>query len=253
VYTKFAHDGTQDAAVADLQAGGFPLAQIDLSDLYDIGAEFFRWEFATAVAGHHMQINPFDQPNVESAKKAARAVVAEFQRKGSLPAQQPSFVEGGIEVYADLDAATLAESLQILFSHAKLTGRPRSYVALQAFLTPDSETDRALAELRHTIRARHKLAVTVGYGPRFLHSTGQLHKGDAGFGLFIQFTGAPAADVEIPDNPGSPVSSMSFGVLKSAQALGDGQALLAEGRRFIRFHITGEVVEGIQQITRGIV
>ncbi|MEE9616238.1 MAG: transaldolase, partial [Anaerolineae bacterium] len=127
--------------------------------------------------------------------------------------------------------------------------RPGDYVALQAYVQPTAETGAALAALRVRLRDRTGLATTVGYGPRFLHSTGQLHKGDAGHGLFIQFTADAPRDAAIPDEAGLPESSISFGVLKMAQVLGDRQALLDAGRRVIRFHLGDDVVGGLKRLT----
>jgi hypothetical protein len=191
---------------------------------------------ATAVASHRVEINPFDQPNVEAAKVLARKMVAEYTEKGALPAGEA----------APLSEAALNEFLSQAKPGDPSTGSGRSYVAIQAYVQPTEETDAALQSLRTRLRDRLKLATTVGYGPRFLHSTGQLHKGDAGDGLFIQFTSDAAQDVPIPDEAGAPDSSMSFGVLKMAQALGDAQALLDAGRRVIRFDLGSDVVAGIK-------
>jgi hypothetical protein len=199
-------------------------------DRYGLGAQFFLWEIATAVAGHRLGINPFDQPNVEAAKVLARQMVDEYIKTGALPESES-------------DPPTAA-ALEELLSSAQ----PGAYIALQAFVQPTAETDAALLALRTRLRDRFKLATTVGYGPRFLHSTGQLHKGDAGHGLFVQFTADVAKDAPIPDEAGAPDSSISFGVLKTAQALGDRQALLDAGRQVIRFHLGTDVVGTLKQL-----
>jgi hypothetical protein len=215
------------------------VVRLNLHDPYDLGGQLFLWETVTAVASHRLGINPFDQPNVEAAKVLARRMVAEYTEKGTLP---------GIEL-----APLTAEALNGFLAQAQpgdpSTGSGRSYIALQAYLQPTAETDAALAALRIRLRDRFKLATTVGYGPRFLHSTGQLHKGDAGRGLFIQFTADDPRDAPIPDEPGRPDSSITFGVLKAAQALGDRQALLDAGRRVIRFHLETDVAGGLRRLS----
>ncbi len=235
VHLCLADDGqAADAALQVLEEAGHPLLRLDLRDRYDLGEQFFLWELATAVAGHCLGINPFDQPNVEAAKRRAREMVAAYVETGVLP---------------DDEAAPLTgEALDAFLAQA----RRGDYVALQAYVQPTAETDVALLALRTRLRDRLKLATTVGYGPRFLHSTGQLHKGDAGNGLFIQFTADPVRDAPIPDEAGSSHSSISFGLLEMAQALGDKQALRDAGRRVIRFHLGSDVVGGLDKLTRAL-
>ncbi len=233
---------THDAAIAVLEAAGHPVIRLNLHDRYDLGGQFFLWEMATTVAGHRLGINPFDQPNVEAAKVLARKMVAEYTEKGVLPHSES----------APLTAQALNEFLAKAQPGDPSTGSGRSYIALQAYLQPTAETDAALAALRLRLRDRYRLATTVGYGPRFLHSTGQLHKGDAGRGLFIQFTADDPRDVPIPDEAGSSDSTMTFGVLKAAQALGDRQALLDAGRRVISFHLGNDVVGGLKRLTESL-
>ena len=201
---------------------------------------------ATAVAGFRLGINPFDQPDVESAKKLTREMMAAYGESGVLPESAPSLEAEGIRVYSDIRATTVAEQLTRFLASADEQGS--RYVALQAYLQPTPETDRALQELRTRIQARWPAATTVGYGPRFLHSTGQLHKGDGGGGLFIQLTADMPEDRPIPDEPGSAASSVSFGVLKTAQAMGDRKALLERGRRVIRFHLGGDVLGALMKL-----
>ncbi len=231
VYLRLEGDDTHDAAIQALEDAGHPVVRLRLNDLYDLGGQFFLWEMATAVTGHRLGINPFDQPDVEAAKVLARRMVAEYQEKGVLP--------GG-------ESAPLADEVLNEFLAQAQAG---DYVALQAYVQPTAETDAALAALRVRLRDRTRLATTVGYGPRFLHSTGQLHKGDGGNGLFIQFTADDPRDAAIPDEAGLPESSISFGVLKMAQVLGDRQALLDAGRRVIRFHLGHDVVGGLKRLT----
>ena len=228
-----AAQGAHDAALAALAAVGHPVVTIRLHDLYDVGGQFFLWELATAVAGHLLGIQPFDQPNVESAKVLARQMVAAYHELGRLPEDTP----------APLSSTALRAFLA--------ASRPGDYIALQAYVPPTPATTAALNALRLALRDRLHLATTVGYGPRFLHSTGQLHKGDGNNGLFIQFTADVLQDAPIPDEAGAAASGMSFGVLIQAQALGDGQALRDAGRRVIRFHLGTDVVGGLERLFGG--
>lgn len=256
VYIRLEGDHTHDAAVAALEETGHPIVRINLHDLYDMGAQFFMWELATAVAGHILNIHPFDQPNVESAKVLSRQMMTAYIETGALPSQEAVLVDGEITVYGSIAASNNAGAALIEFLNQAAAG---DYVSLQAYLPVTQEIDDALKALRarlypslvtgQTDLLRPRLATTLGYGPRFLHSTGQLHKGDKGNGLFIQFTCDPKQDAAIPDEAGQPKSSITFGVLKMAQALGDGQALLNEGRRVIRFHLGKDVVDGINKLS----
>ena len=244
VYLRLEGDDTHDGAVKDLEEAGHPVIWLHLEGLYDLGGQFFLWEMATAVAGSRIGINPFDQPDVEAAKVVAREMVAAYQQKGSLPELAPHIQGNGIAVYGEVQASGPGEALKNFLDRAK----PGAYLALQAYVQPTGETDQALLNLRTRLRKRSRLATTVGYGPRFLHSTGQLHKGDAGKGLFIQFTSDTPEDAEIPDQAGASASSITFGVLKMAQALGDRQALLDNGRQVIRFHLGTDVVGGLRYL-----
>ena len=230
VHLRLEGDAAQDAFADALAGAGHPVVTLRLTDAYDIGSQFFLWEMATAVASYFMGINPFDQPNVEAAKIKAREIVGEYAAKGSLPAGD----------FAPLDATALNAFLE----HA----RPGDYVAIQAYIHTTPATDAALQALRQVIHLRTGLATTVGYGPRFLHSTGQLHKGDGGRGLFIQFVSDAVQDVGIPDEAGAVTSSMTFNVLKKAQALGDARALLTARRRVIAFEVGSEPAAVIQRL-----
>jgi hypothetical protein len=223
-------DDMYDTAVAQLEQADQPVVKFELRDLYDLGAQFFIWELATAVAGHLIGIQPFDQPNVESAKVLARKMVDSYQESGKLPQ-----LDSAEPTSAKLDAFV-----------AK--AQPGDYIAIHAYVPPTPKTDALLQELRTKLLKKTKCATTVGYGPRFLHSTGQLHKGDAGNGLFIQFTSEPETDVAIPDTAGEDASSITFGVLKIAQALGDAQALLDENRRLLRFELGQDVNSKLQAL-----
>ncbi|MDW7729818.1 MAG: glucose-6-phosphate isomerase [Bacillota bacterium] len=239
IYYNMAKDKINHPKVQALIESGHPVIEFTIKEFYDLGGEIYRWMLATAVAGWSMKINPFDQPNVEAAKVQARSLVAEYSEKGVLPTVPRDLNVEGIEVFSGFKKKDLHETWQEFLKSLKPGDkdcRGRSYISLQAYLTPTPATDHALQALRDKLQEDYRVAVTVGYGPRFLHSTGQLHKGDAGNGLFIQLTGKMPEDIAIPENPGSSNSSVTFGVLKSAQALGDRQALLDAGRKVITFH-----------------
>ncbi|HHO74905.1 MAG TPA: bifunctional transaldolase/phosoglucose isomerase [Deltaproteobacteria bacterium] len=238
VHMRMDGDTMYDRETDALMNAGHPLIRICLHNTYEIGALFFLWEMAIAVAGHVMGINPFDQPNVEAAKVLSRRAVDEYREKGRLPELTSLLHDKGITVYGRTDAKSLEKAFLGFLAQA---GKG-SYGAIQAYVTPTAQTSAALQDLRMKIRNRYCLATSLGYGPRFLHSTGQLHKGDAGKGLFIQITTDDVSDVPIPDEAGAEASSMSFGVLKTAQALGDWQALSDAGRSVIRFHLGGDDV-----------
>jgi transaldolase/glucose-6-phosphate isomerase len=244
VYVGLNADESQDAALAELERVGNPIVRMSLHDLYDLGGQFFLWEMAIAVAGSHLGINPFDQPDVEAAKVLAREITAEYREKGMLPAESALIEEDGITVYGEVKENSIESALSNFMKQAQ----PGCYIALQAYLHPTTEIDTLLQTLRTRLRDRFRLATTLGYGPRFLHSTGQLHKGDAGHGLFIQFTADDQRDAPIPDDAGSSASSMTFGVLKAAQAIGDRQALVNRGRKVIRFHLGNDAVIGLKQL-----
>ncbi|MCX5819627.1 MAG: glucose-6-phosphate isomerase [Deltaproteobacteria bacterium] len=242
---RLAGDLIGEEELTALAGAGHPVIDIELTDPFDLGGQCFFWEMATAVAAWRLAINPFDQPDVEAAKILARKMIAEYREKGGMPAELPSITGAGFSVYGDVPAGTPEEALAAFLAQAK----PGAYAALQAYLIPSPGMDEALQRLRMRIRDRFRLVTTVGYGPRFLHSTGQLHKGDAGYGLFIQFTADDPRDAPIPDELGRPESSLTFGILKQAQVLGDRQALLNAGRRAIRIHLHGNLTEGISRLT----
>lgn len=251
VYARMKGDPTHDDAVQKLKNAGHPVVELRLNDLYDLGGEFFRWEMATAVAGYLLGINPFNQPNVEAAKVLAKEMIAAYRKDGQLPGLSPTLTEEGIKVYSDGPSSGIEEALnKFMANMVKDVAQSRSYAAIQAYIEPTSATDDGLRELRTVIQERFRLATTVGYGPRFLHSTGQLHKGDAGHGLFIQITDDASREVPIPDEAGSSESSMSFGVLVKAQALGDRQALLNAHRNVIRFDLGADVPGGLKKLKR---
>ena len=245
VSLRTGEDQTGEERLRTLAEYGHPIVDLRIADLYDLGAQCFFWEMATIAVGWQLMINPFDQPDVEAAKVLARRVIVEYKERGAMPEETPVLKAPGISVYGDVTAGTPGAALDEFLGQAG----PGAYAAIQAYLRPCCETGEALALLRLRLRDRFRIAVTVGYGPRFLHSTGQLHKGDAGRGLFIQLTADDPRDVGIPDELGYPASALSFGILKSAQASGDRQALLDAGRRVLRLHLHDDVSGGLDRLT----
>jgi transaldolase/glucose-6-phosphate isomerase len=239
VHLRLKGDEAMDDRLTELEAAGHPVVRLEVRDLYDLGAQMFLWEMAVAVAGHRLGIHPFNQPNVEAAKVQARRMVERYQEEGELPAGQAS----------PPDSAALHRFLsQEGQGGSPSPGAESTYIALQAYVRRTLETDAALLALRTDLRDRYKMATTVGYGPSFLHSTGQLYKGDAGNGLFVQFTSDSERDAAIPDEAGGQDCSITFGVLKAAQALGDRQALEDAGRRVIRFYLGEDVIDGLDRL-----
>lgn len=242
VYLKFKVDSLYDKHISAIKNAGYPVIEIELNDVYDLGGEFFRWEFATALAGYIMKVHPFDQPNVESAKIAAKDMMKEYQQKGELPKLLPSLEMDKIKVFGDLQSNNISE---VINSFCTRTERGKSYISIQAYLKPDDKTWHALQYFRSKIINECQATVTLGYGPRFLHSTGQLHKGDGGNGLFIQLVAAGDEDLPIPANAGDEKSEITFGTLINAQSLGDRQALIDNGREVLRLELYGNVAESI--------
>jgi len=233
-----------EAAARRLEAAGFPILSLAVPGPAHLGGQFFLWEFATAVAGFFLGINPFNQPDVDSAKKRTQEFVRFYLEHGTLPEEKPRFRKNGLSLYSDVSAPSFFLALERFLSLVS----PGDYLAIQAFLAPTREMDTLLQRLRRRLRDRTRLATTLGYGPRFLHSTGQLHKGDRGNGLFIQITAHDRRDAAIPDSPGDPGSSLSFGLLKAAQARGDFETLKARGRRIIRLHLEKDAAEGLNRL-----
>ncbi len=241
-------DPSMDAKIKELE-GAHPVVTIRLQDLYDLGGEFFRWEFATAVAGAVIGVDPFDQPNVQESKDNTKALLEEYRATGCLPEGEPILADGEIRLYADAATASAlkeAKGLAAALEAHLARLRAGDYVALTAYLHRSPATEEALAEIRHHVRDRFRVATTLGYGPRFLHSTGQLHKGGGDNGLFLQFTVEDRSDLPIPGEP------WSFGIMKRAQALGDLRALQGRGRRVIRIHLTGDISAGLSKVQRAI-
>ncbi|MBW3661211.1 MAG: glucose-6-phosphate isomerase [Gemmatimonadetes bacterium] len=244
VHLRLEGDTRHDDGMAALERTGHPVVHRDLAGRYDLGREIFAWEFATAVAGHLLGIHPFDQPNVEAAKRRAGERIEAFREAGSLDEPEPDARDGDLAIWAGFPADGLEAAIEGLAARTVADG----YVAVQAFLPPTAEIETGLERLTESLRARTGLAVTAAYGPRYLHSTGQLHKGDAGDGVFLMLTAPATADVPIPDQPGSDSASLSFGVLETAQALGDRQALRDAGRVVVRVDLGRRPVEGLRRL-----
>lgn len=240
-------DPRREAALDDLARRGHPVVRIGVRGLESIGQEFFRWEVATAVAGAVLGINPFDQPDVESAKVAARRLTTEYEERGALPMDEPFFENAQCRLFASprnvsavLESSEKRELPSILRSHLD-TARATDYIALLAFIRRDAETTEALERIRALIRTSYPNATCVGFGPRFLHSTGQLHKGGADNGVFIQIDCDDGPSLRVPNS----ASGMTFGVVKRAQALGDFDVLTQSGRRVLRIQINEGLQEGL--------
>jgi glucose-6-phosphate isomerase len=240
-------DSSQDAKVAALEAADQPVIRIEISDLYEIFGQIFTWEVATAVAGSVMGINPFNQPDVESAKIETRALTTEYEKTGKLPERKPVLVDAsGIQLYAtDAYAAKLkaAAPSQTLAGYLKAhldQIHPGDYFAALAFLPMFPGHEAAIQSFRHKVRDQKHVATCLGFGPRFLHSTGQDYKGGPNTGVFLQITADHAVDVEIPGQ------KYSFGIVIDAQAAGDLAVLESRGRRALRVHLGSDVAAGLK-------
>lgn len=243
-----------DAGTLALQQAGFPCVVLRLDDKYAIGGEFFRWEYATAVAGKLLDINPFDEPNVTESKNNTSRLLDYYKEHTTLPTSDPLVEAAKVQLYADERTSKMLGELctQHQFQHNTLSGllaaqlnatQAGDYFALCAYLPVTAEIDEKLEEIRRRLRHVTRRAVTLGYGPRFLHSTGQLHKGGANNGVFIQIT----RDIDANDLP-IPGASYTFGILQAAQAAGDLEALQSKHRRAVRWHITGDVIAGLNKL-----
>jgi transaldolase/glucose-6-phosphate isomerase len=215
--------------------------------VYDIGAELFRWQFAAAVAGAVLGINPFDQPDIEGAKAAARKLTSEYEKTGALTPETPLRETEGLALYADshnaaaIDGgATVADALRAHLGRAKVG----DYVALLPFLEMNAANEAAMQALRVAVRDRLKVATSVGFGPRYLHSNGQAYKGGPNTGVFIQITADDAVDLPVPGQ------KYTFGVVKAAQARGDLQVLGDRERRAVRVHLGRDVQAGLAALHR---
>lgn len=228
---------------------GHPVIRIELESLYHIAQEFFRWEFATAVAGSLMKIDPFDQPDVEAAKIEARKLTDEYEATGKLAGETPFFEADGISLFSNDDNAgqlkqivgaerTLSNFLKAHISRIE----ERDYFALLAYVEMTAANESHLTAIRRIVLDRNGTATCLGFGPRFLHSTGQAYKGGPNSGVFLQITCDHPADIAVPGQ------KYTFGVVNAAQARGDFQVLLDRGRRALRLHITGDVGDALQRI-----
>ncbi len=236
-------DDTLERGVAALQKAGHPVVTIQLDDRLDVAQEFFRWEFATAVAGAILGINAFDQPNVQESKDNTKRLLKEVSVDGHLPDRDPSLTEGPLTVYASESAdGSLDRLLAVFLGRAK----PGDYVDLMAYLPETPETERMLHAMQQVIRDKLHCAATMGYGPRFLHSTGQYHKGGPNNGAFLQLTVTDPHDVPVPDAP------YTFGTFKHAEALGDLQALRQHERRVIQVDLGTDVIRGLKQLRQAL-
>ncbi len=246
VYIHTKEETDLNTRVAELIKLGAPVIECITEDIYDLGSEFYRWEFATAIMGVELRLNPFDQPNVESAKIVARAMVKEYQETGIVPELTKYYCDKNVELCDKLEVNSIEDILPALMNKSEeivTKSGLKPYLSIQAYLNMSSEIDEVLQNLRKKVTEKYKIATTLGYGPRFLHSTGQLHKGDAGNGIFLQIIDETGEAISIPDNAGSDKTSISFGVLVRAQALGDRKALLDNNRVIITLLLKGNAKE----------
>jgi transaldolase / glucose-6-phosphate isomerase len=251
VYVRLesAPDAKQDAAVAALETAGQPVVRIGVRDLYDLGQEFFRWEIATAVSGSIMGINAFNQPDVEASKIATRKLTTEYEKSGSLPAESPIFTEKGIKLFTDdknaaaLKQAAGANPTLVSYLRAHLTRlHAGDYFAVLGYMQMNDAHEAQLQTIRHAVRDKKHVATCLGFGPRFLHSTGQAYKGGPNSGVFLQITCDDAADLPVPDQ------KYTFGVVKAAQARGDFQVLAERDRRALRVHLPADLAAGLKTL-----
>lgn len=234
--------GDEDTAagekLAALAGAGQPLVTIDIADKLDLGGEFFRWEVATATAGVVLGINPFDQPNVQESKDNTNRLLAQVEAKGALPPEAPDLEEGNLSFMGAATARSAAAALSSFLEQA----RPGDYLALLAYLFESPAIDGELERIRLAVRRQSRLATTAGYGPRYLHSTGQLHKGGPDTGLFLLLTADDVQDAAIPG------AAYGFSAFKNAQARGDMEALRGHDRRVMRVHLNGDTQKALAQL-----
>jgi transaldolase/glucose-6-phosphate isomerase len=249
IFVHIAVEGTEDAATNEkleaLSAAGHPVVRHTLRTPLGLGVEFFLWEFATALAGAIVGIDSFDQPNVQESKDNTVRLLDEYAANGRFPEATPLVADGDL-VASTYDGAAIASggtsSLLALLKEHLASTNAGDYVAITQYIEETPEHDELLQEIRTRIRDHHKVATTTGYGPRFLHSTGQLHKGGPDSGVFIQLTSDDAEDLPIPGE------TYSFGVLKQAQSLGDFESLASRGRRAIRIHLGADATAGLKRL-----
>jgi transaldolase/glucose-6-phosphate isomerase len=248
-----APDPKQDEAVAALEAAGHPVVRIAVDGIYDLGEEMFRWEIATAVAGSIIGINAFNQPDVEASKMVTRKLTTEYEQSGSLPAESPILEDGGIKLFTDeKNAAALKESAggnQTLAGYVKAhldRVQAGDYFAVLGYVEMNEAHEEQLQSIRHSVRDHKKVATCLGFGPRFLHSTGQAYKGGPNSGVFLQITCDDAADLPVPGQ------KYTFGVVKAAQARGDFQVLADRNRRALRVHLGTDVAAGLATLEKAV-
>jgi transaldolase/glucose-6-phosphate isomerase len=245
-------DARQDAAVRALEAAGQPVVRVTLADRAHLGQEFVRWEIATAIAGAVIGIDPFDQPDVEASKVKTRALTADYEKSGTLKAEAPILESGGLMLYADPrtaralgEAASAKTAVAYLAAHLA-SARAGDYVGLLAYIDRDPRHVGLMDELRRRIRDKTGCATVVGFGPRFLHSTGQAYKGGPNSGVFLQITHDAAKDLPVPDR------KYSFGVVELATAQGDLAVLVERDRRALRVHLGRDVEAGLSALAEAI-
>ena len=250
VYLRLENDphADQDAKVDALEKAGQPVVRITMPDTYDLGAEFFRWEIATAVAGAIIGINAFNQPDVEASKLATRSLTSEYEKTGSLPSEKPFFEDSGIKLFSDeknaAELANLATDKSLggyLKAHLSRI-KAGDYFAVLAYIQMNAEHEQALQEIRHAVRDSKHVATCLGFGPRFLHSTGQAYKGGPNTGVFLQITCDDSVQLPVPGQ------KFTFGIVKAAQARGDFQVLAERGRRALRVHLAGDLKAGLARL-----
>jgi transaldolase/glucose-6-phosphate isomerase len=239
----------QDAAVAALEKAGHPVVRITLPNTYNLGQEFFRWEIATAVAGSIIGINAFNQPDVEASKIETKKLTSQYETTGSLPPESPFFEEKGIKLFADeKNIAALkggAKLADVLKAHLSRLGAG-DYFAVLGYITMNPANEKSLQTIRHAVRDKKKVATVLGFGPRFLHSTGQAYKGGPNSGVFLQITCDDAKDLPVPGQ------KYTFGIVKAAQARGDFAVLAERGRRALRVHLGKNLKSGLAALTKAV-
>jgi transaldolase/glucose-6-phosphate isomerase len=239
----------QDEAVAALEKAGHPVVRITLPNIYSLGQEFFRWEIATAVAGSIIGINAFNQPDVEASKIETKKLTSQYEATGSLPPESPFFEDQGIKLFADeKNAAELkggSKLADVLKTHLARV-EEGDYFAVLGYITMNPANETALQGIRHAVRDKKKVATVLGFGPRFLHSTGQAYKGGPNSGVFLQITCDDDKDLPVPGQ------KYTFGIVKAAQARGDFAVLAERGRRALRVHLGKNVKAGLATLTKAI-
>jgi hypothetical protein len=238
-------DSEIEKKLTALEGAGHPVIRHTLGDRLDLGAEFYLWEMATAVAGAFLGINPFDQPNVQESKDNTRRLLEEYKEAGALPEEEITAEGHGFRIscsQATRNQIGSASSPEDLIKAYLACARPGDYIAMLNYIQETEEHEEIIGAIRTHLRDTLRVATTAGYGPRFLHSTGQLHKGGPPTGMFIQITAEDAEDIPIPGEP------FSFGILKQAQALGDFLSLSARGRRAIWLRLGQDVASGLRAL-----